>query len=259
MHPFEWLACAWFAALCAAAPLTAAAGRRRAGVMAGSAAAVALVVLAAREAPATLRAWLPLAYLVGGYWMPGLLAPAVPHPTPFERWLMRTDDVLLRHLPAAPARLTGLLELAYLICYPLVPAAFTVVWTHGDAGDVTRFWLAVLTSGYACYGSIPWLVSRPPRLVEPHDPGSRHLLAHANVFVLGRVSHELTTFPSGHAAVSAAAALMVLPVSFVGGAVVGTVAVAIAVAAVAGRYHYAIDVALGLLVAVVSAALSIGL
>jgi membrane-associated phospholipid phosphatase len=66
--------------------------------------------------------------------------------------------------------------------------------------------------------------------------------------VLARVSHQLTTFPSGHVAVSIAAALALIPVS-VGAAVVsGVTAAMIAVAAVAGRYHYAVDVVLGALV-----------
>lgn len=116
-----------------------------------------------------------------------------------------------------------------------------------------RFWLAVLPAGYVCYVSLPWLVSRPPRLVREH---TARAIARLNVFVLGRVSHQLNTFPSGHVAVSLAAAAGVAQVSAVAGALVLLTALAIALGAVAGRYHYMVDVLLGVLVAGAAAALA---
>ena len=255
MLPFEWVASAWFAALFLAAPWTGAGRGRRAAVMGCCAALVLLIGAAAVRASPPVRAWLPHAYLVLGYWLPGLLAPAVAQPTAFERWLRRSDSAIRPHLPAAPARLSAVLELSYLLCYPLVPAAFAVVWAAGGEDDVDRFWVAVLAAGYACYGSLPWLVSRPPRIAEPErtaDP--RHPLAAVNAFVLGRVSHQLTTFPSGHVAVSWAAAGVLSTVSAAAGSVVAVAAAAIAVAAAAGRYHYVIDVVLGLVVAALALA-----
>ena len=56
-----------------------------------------------------------------------------------------------------------MVELAYLLCYPLVPLSFAVVWLKGSPGDIERFWLTVLVAGYGCYATLPWLVSRPPR------------------------------------------------------------------------------------------------
>jgi len=104
-----------------------------------------------------------------------------------------------------------------------------------------------------CYVSLPWLVSRPPRLVREH---TARAIARLNVFVLGRVSHQLNTFPSGHVAVSLAAAAGVAQVSAVAGALVLLTALAIALGAVAGRYHYMVDVLLGVLVAGAAAALA---
>ena len=51
--------------------------------------------------------------------------------------------------------------------------------------------------------------------------------------------------PSGHAATSVAAALAVLTASVPVGLVVSIVAISIVLATVVGRYHYAIDSALG--------------
>jgi membrane-associated phospholipid phosphatase len=69
-----------------------------------------------------------------------------------------------------------------------------------------------------------------------------------NAFVLSRVSHGFNTFPSGHVAVSIAAALGTLAVLPAAGEVMLAIAACIAVGAAAGRYHYAVDVLLGIVI-----------
>jgi membrane-associated phospholipid phosphatase len=135
------------------------------------------------------------------------------------------------------------LEWTYLLCYPLVPAAFAVVWTWSDARDVERLWVAVLIAGFACYGALPWTAARPPRLLV--DSSASRGIAIINAHVLHRMSHGLNTFPSGHVAVSGAAALAVASVSTQAGVVFAAIAVSIAAAAVVGRYHYLVDVVIG--------------
>jgi membrane-associated phospholipid phosphatase len=162
---------------------------------------------------------------------------------------------LRRWLPPVPAAIVPLVELAYLFCYPLVPLALTIVWLWGSDPDVKRFWLAVLLSGYACYGTLPWLTSRPPRTrrasTVPHR-GLRRL----NTHVLETCSHQFNTFPSGHVAVAAAAAAGAGSVSTPAGLVIGAVAGAITVGASAGGYHYVVDVILGLILAAVAVAVA---
>ena len=91
-----------------------------------------------------------------------------PHqPGRFESWLVRSDERC--RIFAISLRVGGsILELSYLLCYVLVPVAFVFVWANGTA-DVDRFWTAVLLSGFLCYGSLPWLVSRPPRTLTGDD------------------------------------------------------------------------------------------
>jgi membrane-associated phospholipid phosphatase len=106
----------------------------------------------------------------------------------------------------------------------------------------------VLLGGFACYGPLPWLISSPPRVRDAeaqHDAGGLRLL---NLHILRRASHGFNTFPSGHVAVSVAAALVVLELSPPAGAAALVASFAIAAGAVAGRYHYAIDVIAGALV-----------
>ena len=83
----------------------------------------------------------------------------------------------------------------------------------------------MLLSGYACYVTLPWLISRPPRARLHHRPRSAiHLL---NAHVLERWSHQFNTFPSGHVAVAAAAAVGVGSVSTPAGGAIGAVVAAI--------------------------------
>lgn len=250
MLPFELIAAAYFAVLGLAATAAPVPWSRRWLVMLVSVALSAGVTAVALHGWPVVRAWVPHVYLVAGYWVPGLLAPRPDRGTPFESWLAAMDARVRPRLRGLPELLGHVTELAYLLCYPLVPAAFIIVWTAGTQSDVARFWAAVLMAGYACYVTLPWLVSRPPRLVTR---GEVRGLGVVNAFVLGRVSHRLNTFPSGHVAVSLAAAGALWLVSPAASLVVGTVAAAVGVGAIAGRYHYVVDVWAG--VAVAAAAL----
>ena len=265
MTSFEWLAVAYFVFVAATAPRD---PRSLRGWL-YAAGAITLVIVAVLAGPAWVRVWLPHAYLVLGYWIPAAFTPA-PADDRFERWLTAADRCLARawHRPGTNLpRATNLtrawhvpgtshvFELAYLLCYPMVPAAFTVIYLRGDARDVERFWLAVLLAGYACYGTLRWTAARPPRLISTNTADGT--LAAFNVWVLGRVSHRLNTFPSGHVAVSVAASMAVWAVSIEAGVAFGAIAVAIAVAAVAGRYHYLIDVLLGVLLGLAAGAIAL--
>jgi len=202
---------------------------------------------------------MPHAYLVLGYWIPAAFAP--PLNTGFEAWLRRADGAL--GLGRWTLGVTwdlgfGIWELAYLLCYPLVPAAFLMVFIGGTRADVMRFWLSVLLAGYCCYGTLPWTAARPPRIIAA-DHATRSGLSAFNARVLGLVSHNLNTFPSGHVAVAIAAGLAVWPVSTWGGTLVLGLAAAIVVAAVAGRYHFGVDVLAGMGVGAAAAAVAVGI
>jgi membrane-associated phospholipid phosphatase len=249
MTPFEWLAVAYFVVLLVAAP-RAPRPRRGALIVFG---AIALVIVARFALPGAARVWLPHAYLVLGYWIPAALVPETPNRR-FQSWLIRTDVTRSWRVRSTTAR--HVLELAYLCCYPLVPAAFALVFASGSAAEITSFWLGVLGAGYACYVTLPWARAVPPRLLGAEPTAASHPIATLNAAVLGRVSHRLVTFPSGHVAVSAAAALSVARVWPEAGAGFGVMAVLIAVAAVAGRYHYGLDVMLGAIVGVLVSAVT---
>jgi membrane-associated phospholipid phosphatase len=213
--------------------------------------ATVVIVVLMRQAPLTLRLLALQLYLVAGYWIPALVVSrdaSTQIPSRFEQWLTRTDVYLRPRLPHVPSPLLVLIETAYLLCYPVVPLALALLWWKGGADEVPRFWMTVLVSGFACYASLPWLLSRPPQ----REGLGTVALRQTNRYVLSRVSHTWTTFPSGHVAVSAAAALAVFRVWPAAGTALAILAAGIGIGAAAGRYHFVIDVLLGVIVAVVA-------
>jgi membrane-associated phospholipid phosphatase len=194
--------------------------------------------------------------LLLAYWTPRALVTA-PH-TALERWLLRTDARVLGSGPRlavrrAPRWVRELLELSYLMVYPLVPLSLAVLLTAGAAAGVDRFWTTVLLSEFVCYGLLPLFPTRPPRAFEaaeqdPPPSFSRTL----NTWVLANASNQWNTFPSGHVAGAVACGLALVPDVPLAGAVVLSLAALIAVASVAGRYHYAADAVAGLMVALLA-------
>ena len=246
MFAFERIAAGYFLLLAAGAAVAPVPRRRALQGAAASLAAGVLITITVPALPIGARIGLPLLYLPLAYWLPATLAPA-PAESRFERWLRRHDTAWRRHLAHLPPAATVPLELAYTACYLIVPLAFVAVWRLGTLEQVNRFWAAVLISGFSCYITLPWLVSRPPRMLDD-DPQTRPGAATFNVSLLRRVSHELNTFPSGHVAVAIAVALTVMPVSRVAGLLFGILATGIAAGAAAGRYHYGVDVLVGAIV-----------
>jgi hypothetical protein len=253
MLPFEGLVVAYLIVFVVAAPLTGVERRQWARTALAAGVSAIAVYAASRVLSVTVRLWLPFLYIPLGYWIPVPLVPSRGD-SAFEGWLRRSDVALRRIALTVPGPVASVAEVGYLFCFPLIPAAFAVVWNAGTPADVARFWTAVLAAGYACYITLPWLVSRPPRFFESSsaDAAGRSV-RQANVFVLKLLSHHLNTFPSGHVAVSMAAAIAAGTVWPLAGAVLGIVAAGVAVGAVSGRYHYVVDVLLGVGIGVAAA------
>lgn len=88
-------------------------------------------------------------------------------------------------------------------------------------------------------------------LEQPAGPGHRAgPIRRFNQLIASRASIHANTIPSGHVAGAFAAALAVFSVVPVAGAALLFLATSIAAASVLGRYHYALDAVLGLLVAI---------
>jgi membrane-associated phospholipid phosphatase len=159
----------------------------------------------------------------------------------------------------APVVVLEVLELAYLFCYPLVPLGFVALRLtgHTDGADADRFWTTVLGAALPCYGTLPWLPTRPPRAMEIAETGATRSVRVINGRVLRSVSVGWNTFPSGHAAASVATALAVGARMPVVGAMFGVIAIGICIGSVTGRYHYAADALAGMILGVAAFAFAV--
>jgi membrane-associated phospholipid phosphatase len=189
----------------------------------------------------------PLVVLLLGYHAAGAFY--VRPDTALEARLAAIDRLVAAPLAALPPGVHALLEAAYVSVYLVIPAgAIAVAWA-GTASDLDRFWSIVTVAGFVCYGALPWIQTRPPRALEaPPSPASG--LRRLNFAILRRGSIGANTLPSGHAATAIATALAVWSSAPVIGAALLVVALLISIATVAGRYHYLVDTALGVLVGV---------
>ena len=248
----EWIALAYFLYLIALAAIARVSVSRRQCVLATAPVTCAAIVTIGLQvgAPAAfVRDWLPLLYLVMAYWLPAQLVETT-NPGVEARLLRFDHDMFGSHAPAAvagraPRLLVEYLELAYLLCYPVVPVGFAWLVLAGFRAEADQYWTAVLLAALPCYGLLPWLPTRPPRAIETTETAARSAVRALNVKILDRASVQLNTFPSGHAAASIAIALAVGSHVPLAGAVLGIVAVSIAAGSVIGRYHYAADAIAG--------------
>lgn len=207
-------------------------------------------------AEAALRDWMPVAQILFAYWVSGaFVGPAMPRA---EAWLARADRRLFEGwglgalVTRVPRAVLELLELSYLSVYIVIPLGFGIVWFGASAPDAHRYWNVVVAAEVACYVTLPWICTRPPRALHLHDDIDRRTVAlrRLNLFILDRGSIQANTVPSGHAAGALATALMVGEYLPWAGIALGVLAAGIVAGSVVGRYHYATDSALGAAVAI---------
>jgi membrane-associated phospholipid phosphatase len=240
--------------------------RRRITILAGIVVAViALAWSTAYWLPAAwsvaIRDWLPVALMLVPYWQTGqfFLGPNLK----IQNWLMDMDLRWLERTSArsgtARTRLGLTFEIAYVFCYPFVPLGLGALYIAGLRARVDEYWFVVLTATYICYAITPFFPAMPPRVVaragtpdrwapvparEQANKGQRF-----NRWIQEWGSIHAISFPSAHVASTLAVSLVLTRHMHITGIFFLFVAGCIAVAAVAGRYHYTLDVLLGLAVA----------
>jgi hypothetical protein len=236
---------------------------RRAAVTLRALSALALIAAVAAAASwaghwsiAGVRDWIPGVYILLGYWLSGqfFVAPQPQH----ERQLARLDVWLFERaglntlVRRAPRLVLECLELTYLCVYPLLPAAFLWLLVAGHANAADRFWTAVVIAELGCYACMPWIQTRPPRVLEAQRAIDERPVAvrRLNEIVLREGSVQANTVPSGHAAGALAIACIALQLDPIAGPVFLALAMSITVATVVGRYHFAIDAIGGVIAAV---------
>ena len=202
-----------------------------------------------------IRDWLPVVLMLVPYWQTGQIFMG-PNEKIQSR-LLQMDQRLANLLPPI-LRMSGrytrqLMEWAYMFCYPLVPLGLAVLYATGLRQYSSTYWFIVLVPTYLCYAITPFVSALPPRSIARQDvaaatPNTGRVM---NLWILKYGSIQAISFPSAHVASALAIALVLLHFVPVAGAIFLIIAFLIAVAAVAGRYHYALDVILGAVLALI--------
>uniref|UniRef100_Q025H0 Inositolphosphotransferase Aur1/Ipt1 domain-containing protein n=1 Tax=Solibacter usitatus (strain Ellin6076) TaxID=234267 RepID=Q025H0_SOLUE len=268
----EWitlLAFSWFSVLaCGRRRLD---PNRRVTILAFGLGAIAITIFASLvlshwvppQTASIVRDWVPYLFLFLFYSQGGQFVTGADRE--LETRLLRLDQSIvappLEWCAGNPARvwIFTYLELAYMSYYPVLPLSLAVLYLSGRQADAARFWTVVLLAAYGSCGTLPYIQIRPPRMLgEKWSAGLPSGRVRAfNLWILQRGSIQANTLPSAHVAITTACALSLLRLGPVSAAVVFLwIAVSVALGAVAGRYHYALDAILGFLVA--GTALAVG-
>ena len=266
MRGAEWIHIAVFSFFVSLSWIRKLPARRRAKVtligVAGLGATLIAAFLLPRLLPAlavsVVRDWLPAALVLLVYWQAGEFFIKVDQR--FQDWLERMDARMAAPLLHWLARsdlgkwTAAYLELAYLLCYPMIPMSIGTLYLLRLARHADSFWIVVLVSTYLSYGMLPFLQTLPPRmLAEPWlEPLPLSPVRRFNLWILRNASIHANTFPSAHVAASTAAALVLTSLSpWPTGLVFLAIAAGITVGTFAGRYHYSADAVVGSAVAAI--------
>ena len=221
------------------------------------AALIAATRAIAWRAPRTaeaVRDWLPCLLMLIVYWQAGRFMGTPDSPNRrLQAWLVSFDSKWLSTLLDrwfhrwSSSWLGSFFELAYLLCYPLIPAGVGILYWSGHRGSIDEYWTVVLLASCVCYLCVPFTQTLPPRLL-PTPAGAepaRVSIRRFNLAICRHASIHLNTFPSAHVASTMAASLVVMRYAPAAGIVLLLIAFGIAIGAVLGRYHYALDVVFG--------------
>lgn len=206
-----------------------------------------------KHAPACARAvgdWQPCLLMLIVYWQAGRFAG--PTNEKLQSWLVGFDRKRLGTLLDRWAYrwnhtwIGCYFELAYLLCYALIPLGIGVLYWAHKRSAIDEYWSVVLPASYICYVLVPFTQTLPPRMLPcAGAPVPKQKIRSVNLFILRHASIQLNTFPSAHVASTVGASLVLLRYVPAAGIVSMMVALSIATGAVVGRYHYALDVILG--------------
>jgi membrane-associated phospholipid phosphatase len=208
------------------------------------------------------RDWVPLLLTLAAYREMDWFTPlAWDHHLEF-RWIEWDRSLLYgwgfqRAIESLGALLPSYLEFCYLLVYAVGPFTVAVFYLERRRDRVNQVLFLYLLGTLLAYTLFPYFPSQPPRtLFGGSDlPNVMTALRRFNIWILNGYGIHSSVFPSAHvsSAFSAAwALLMYLPDRKRYGVGMLVYAVSVSVAAVYGRYHYAVDVLAGFGVSVVA-------
>ena len=217
-----------------------------------------LVAMAAaawlRVVPRWLAMWAPLIALLFLYTeLPALIA-AAGHARFFDADVMRWEGGVFGSQPALvwAARwpsplLRELLHGAYLSYYAIIFAVPVALYAQRRQDEFGEAMVALMLTFVACFVCYIVFPVAGPRYGMGHESSrvSRGLLRPAVLWLLERGSSRGTAFPSSHVAVAVAQSILALRYYGRRGLVIAALSAGLALGAVYGGFHYAIDILVG--------------
>jgi uncharacterized membrane protein YbhN (UPF0104 family) len=161
---------------------------------------------------------------------------------------------LAAQLPGAVVR--ELFQLAYLAYYPLVVLPLAWLWHRERHDAFRRTHAAVIATFVACYTLYLLMPVRGPRYLWA-TPAAAHSGPVAALVqgILARGSSAGTAFPSLHAGVAVTLAIMAWRTRALPAVPLALLAASLSVGAIAGGYHYAVDILAGAITGIVASLL----
>lgn len=211
------------------------------------------------------RDWVPLALTLVAYREMDWFTPlAWDHHLEFQ-WIKWDRSLLYGWrlqgaIESLGALLPSSLEFCYLLVYAVGPFTVAVIYLEHRRYRVNRVLFLYLLGTLLAYALFPYFPSQPPRtLFGGSDlPNVMTALRRFNLWIVNSVGIHSSVFPSAHvsSAFSAGWALLLyLPERKRYGWGMLIYALSVSVAAIYGRYHYAVDALAGFGVSVIAAAI----
>jgi membrane-associated phospholipid phosphatase len=209
--------------------------------------------------PSWLRSWAPLLLLLFLYSEMPVLIQAAGHTETLDTLVIQWEQALFGSQPAQEwarrspsAALSEVLHLAYLAYYPIIYVVPVVLWLSDRKRDFESAVFALMLTFVACFVAYIIFPVAGPRYLWP-STAPDGLFRRLATWLLEARSSRGTAFPSSHVAV--ACAQSVLAVRFFGarGAVIPVVTIGLALGAIYGGFHYAVDVLAGAMLGVSAA------
>jgi membrane-associated phospholipid phosphatase len=215
-------------------------------------------LLRERVTPSRLADWLPLLLVPFLY---GELAYVIGDATLRDPIVQQWEAALFGGQPAralagslANVVLSELLHVGYLLYYPIVYVPPLVLYLTGRRPQFERMTYAVMLTYTICFLIFAMFPVEGPRYAWGPPPSvPTGPMRSLTVAILEQGSSRGTAFPSSHAAVAAAQAVLTLRSHLGLGIVVTATSVLLMIGAVYGGFHYAVDVLAGAFVGIVVA------
>jgi membrane-associated phospholipid phosphatase len=224
--------------------------------------AIALASLFTRAVPAGLGDWLPMIAVPFLYVELPYVIAAAGHTGVFDEAVIRWETAMFGGAPSSdwavawPALwISEALHAAYAAYYPIIYSVPTLLYVAGRRRDFSEGVFVLLLSFIVCFLTFSVFPVEGPRYRHIAEmPGA---VRAGVLWLLERGSSHGTAFPSSHVAVAVTQSILATRYFGARGALLWIPTTGLALGAVYGGFHYAVDAVAGVVVAGITSAVGL--